>query len=60
MLLELPCAKLFLIFSQVASGESFSSSDYMELTPSWALYGATEEGFDPSDVRVKKERKHGN
>ncbi|BBN12758.1 tRNA wybutosine-synthesizing protein 1 [Marchantia polymorpha subsp. ruderalis] len=43
----------------VASGEPFSSEDYMMQTPSWAVYGAEEGGFDPKEVRVKKERRHG-
>ncbi|KAI7732940.1 hypothetical protein M8C21_025692, partial [Ambrosia artemisiifolia] len=31
----------------VASGKPFGSNDYMALTPSWAVYGANEGGFDP-------------
>ncbi|XP_047329188.1 S-adenosyl-L-methionine-dependent tRNA 4-demethylwyosine synthase [Impatiens glandulifera] len=42
----------------VASGESFDSKDYMVATPSWAVYGATEGGFDPLQARYKKERRH--
>lgn len=49
----------FLDFDQIASGKSFSSEDYMSPTPSWAVYGAEEGGFDPNEVRVKKERRHG-
>lgn len=32
-------------------GSEFSSVDYMAETPHWALKGAVEEGFDPSDSR---------
>lgn len=30
----------------------------MALTPSWAVYGAEEGGFDPDQSRYKKERHH--
>ena len=43
---------------QVASGEPFKSTDYMAPTPSWAVYGAAEGGFDPQHVRYRKERDH--
>lgn len=42
----------------VASGRPFSSRDYMAATPSWAVYGAEEGGFDPDQSRYKKERRH--
>ncbi|KAL8141200.1 LOW QUALITY PROTEIN: hypothetical protein V2J09_007221 [Rumex salicifolius] len=42
----------------VASGQPFSSEDYMAATPSWAVYGAEESGFDPDQTRYKKERRH--
>ncbi|CAN1835769.1 S-adenosyl-L-methionine-dependent tRNA 4-demethylwyosine synthase [Linum perenne] len=42
----------------VASGKPFNSSDYMAATPSWAVYGAEEGGFDPDQLRYKKERHH--
>ena len=32
--------------------------DYMAETPAWAVYGAEEAGFDPTQQRVKKERRH--
>jgi hypothetical protein len=44
---------------QVISGEPFKSQDYMAVTPSWAVYGAEEGGFDPDQSRFKKERRHG-
>lgn len=43
---------------KVAAGEPFSSKDYMASTPSWAVYGAEEGGFDPEQSRFKKERHH--
>ncbi|PIN03748.1 Fe-S oxidoreductase [Handroanthus impetiginosus] len=42
----------------VASGEPFSSKDYTLPTPSWAVYGAEEGGFDPQQSRFRKERHH--
>lgn len=42
----------------VASGRPFDSKDYMAATPSWAVYGAEEGGFDPGQARYKKERHH--
>ncbi|TQD88805.1 hypothetical protein C1H46_025694 [Malus baccata] len=42
----------------VASGKPFDSKDYMAPTPSWAVYGADEGGFDPYQSRYKKERHH--
>ncbi|XP_074280027.1 S-adenosyl-L-methionine-dependent tRNA 4-demethylwyosine synthase [Silene latifolia] len=42
----------------VASGKPFNSSDYMTATPSWAVYGAAEGGFDPDQLRYRKERNH--
>jgi tRNA wybutosine-synthesizing protein 1 len=32
--------------------------EYMTETPAWAEYGSNEAGFDPTQQRVKKERKH--
>ncbi|KAJ0963309.1 hypothetical protein J5N97_028431 [Dioscorea zingiberensis] len=43
----------------VASGKPFKSEDYMAPTPTWAVYGAEEGGFDPHQLRYKKERRHG-
>lgn len=42
----------------VASGKPFDSGDYMAATPSWAVYGADEGGFDPGQSRYRKERHH--
>ncbi|KAK6939459.1 tRNA wybutosine-synthesis [Dillenia turbinata] len=43
---------------KVASGKPFNSQDYMAATPSWAVYGAEEGGFDPDQARYRKERHH--
>ncbi|KAL3639189.1 S-adenosyl-L-methionine-dependent tRNA 4-demethylwyosine synthase [Castilleja foliolosa] len=42
----------------VSAGEPFDSKDYMAPTPSWAVYGAEEGGFDPQQSRFRKERRH--
>ncbi|KAL6995679.1 S-adenosyl-L-methionine-dependent tRNA 4-demethylwyosine synthase [Sarracenia purpurea var. burkii] len=42
----------------VASGKPFDSKDYIAATPSWAVYGAEEGGFDPGQSRYRKERHH--
>lgn len=36
---------------------SFQVEDYTAETPQWALFGASEEGFDPTDTRHRKEKK---
>jgi tRNA wybutosine-synthesizing protein 1 len=37
---------------------TFEVKDYLADTPSWALFGAAEEGFDPTDSRHRKKQKH--
>ena len=37
-----------------ASGEPFSTFDYMQETPAWAQYGAKERGFDPDETRWRR------
>lgn len=44
----------------VASGKEFDSTDYMLPTPSWAVFGAKEAGFDPQETRFRKIRRHRN
>ncbi len=36
----------------------FGVEDYVADTPSWAVFGADEEGFDPTDNRHRKKKKH--
>jgi tRNA wybutosine-synthesizing protein 1 len=31
--------------------------DYIAKTPSWAVYGAAEKGFDPEEERVYRNKK---
>jgi len=38
-------------FHHLAQTAEFVSTDYMERTPSWALIGSTERGFDPNEMR---------
>uniref|UniRef100_A0A3Q3WCM8 S-adenosyl-L-methionine-dependent tRNA 4-demethylwyosine synthase TYW1 n=1 Tax=Mola mola TaxID=94237 RepID=A0A3Q3WCM8_MOLML len=37
--------------------QSFSALDYIAKTPSWALFGAHEQGFDPADTRFQRRNK---
>jgi tRNA wybutosine-synthesizing protein 1 len=41
----------------VASGQSFNDMDYIAPTPSWAVYGAPELGFDPEEQRHYRKKK---
>lgn len=41
------------------SGEMFTDMDYTAPTPSWAVYGAEEEGFDPVETRFYRKGKGG-
>jgi len=43
----------------VRSGEPFDVHEYRAPTPAWALHGAQEEGFDPSDTRLYKKKANG-
>lgn len=37
---------------------AFTVEDYTAETPSWALFGSEEEGFDPTDQRHRRKSKH--
>jgi tRNA wybutosine-synthesizing protein 1 len=37
---------------------AFTVQDYTAETPSWALFGSEEEGFDPTDQRHRRKSKH--
>eukprot|EP01100_Stratorugosa_tubuloviscum_P004931 TRINITY_DN2246_c1_g1_i3.p1 TRINITY_DN2246_c1_g1~~TRINITY_DN2246_c1_g1_i3.p1 ORF type:complete len:619 (-),score=256.87 TRINITY_DN2246_c1_g1_i3:78-1934(-) len=39
------------------SSSNFTSIDYMFETPSWALFGSDERGFDPEDIRFRRKSK---
>ncbi|XP_074045425.1 S-adenosyl-L-methionine-dependent tRNA 4-demethylwyosine synthase TYW1-like [Macrotis lagotis] len=37
--------------------KTFSAKDYMAKTPHWAVFGASERGFDPKDTRFQRKNK---
>jgi len=37
---------------------SYGVEDYSEDTPEWALFGSEAEGFDPTETRFRRKRKH--
>jgi len=39
------------------TGRPFTTMDYLEQTPDWAVYGANEAGFDPNEMRWKRKPK---
>lgn len=41
-----------------ATGETFTAFDYSAPTPSWAVFGAKEEGFAPTETRVRTKGKN--
>lgn len=43
----------------IGSGEPFGALDYILPTPSWAVYGADERGFDPAETRFTKKKGQG-
>ncbi|CAL1571074.1 unnamed protein product [Knipowitschia caucasica] len=47
-------------FEDSGGQKSFSSLDYMAQTPAWALFGAEEQGFDPTDTRFQRRNKTKN
>lgn len=42
--------------SLVEKGEHFTALDYMMETPSWAVFGAKEKGFDPAEERFFRKK----
>ena len=36
--------------------KTFGSLDYVAPTPSWAVYGAKEQGFNPNDIRFRRNK----
>lgn len=47
-------------FELLESGKPFNSLDYVAKTPSWALFGAPEAGFDPNETRFYRKGKNSN
>jgi len=37
---------------------TFGVKEYVADTPDWALFGASEEGFDPTELRHRRKKKH--
>uniref|UniRef100_A0A1A8MVF7 S-adenosyl-L-methionine-dependent tRNA 4-demethylwyosine synthase TYW1 n=1 Tax=Nothobranchius pienaari TaxID=704102 RepID=A0A1A8MVF7_9TELE len=46
--------ELVVVHEESGGQRTFSASDYMSRTPSWALFGAQEQGFDPADTRFQR------
>ncbi|XP_026225958.1 S-adenosyl-L-methionine-dependent tRNA 4-demethylwyosine synthase TYW1 [Anabas testudineus] len=44
-------------YEESGGQQSFSALDYIAKTPSWALFGASEQGFDPADTRFQRRNK---
>ncbi|XP_062363338.1 S-adenosyl-L-methionine-dependent tRNA 4-demethylwyosine synthase TYW1-like [Cinclus cinclus] len=42
---------------QSGGSRTFTAAEYTARTPSWALFGARERGFDPLDVRFQRKNK---
>lgn len=44
-------------YEDSSGSKTFSAKDYMAKTPHWALFGASERGFDPKDMRYQRKNK---
>nr|XP_055202930.1 S-adenosyl-L-methionine-dependent tRNA 4-demethylwyosine synthase TYW1 isoform X2 [Gorilla gorilla gorilla] len=44
-------------YEDSGGSKTFSAKDYMARTPHWALFGASERGFDPKDTRHQRKNK---
>ncbi|XP_070087877.1 S-adenosyl-L-methionine-dependent tRNA 4-demethylwyosine synthase TYW1 isoform X9 [Equus przewalskii] len=44
-------------YEDSGGSKTFSAEDYMAKTPHWALFGASERGFDPKDTRYQRKNK---
>ncbi|XP_068614813.1 S-adenosyl-L-methionine-dependent tRNA 4-demethylwyosine synthase TYW1-like [Brachionichthys hirsutus] len=49
--------QLVKVYEESGGQQSFSSLDYIAKTPSWAVFGAHEQGFDPADTRFQRRNK---
>ncbi|KAK2846626.1 hypothetical protein Q5P01_009625 [Channa striata] len=45
------------VYEDSGGQQAFSTLDYIAKTPSWALFGASEQGFDPADTRFQRRNK---
>jgi tRNA wybutosine-synthesizing protein 1 len=43
-----------------SSGEKFTDMDYAAETPSWAIVGSEEHGFDPEEIRFRRNKSYQN
>ncbi|XP_077775816.1 S-adenosyl-L-methionine-dependent tRNA 4-demethylwyosine synthase TYW1-like isoform X1 [Podarcis muralis] len=48
---------LFRQYEQSGGAKTFTSADYVAPTPQWAVFGAKERGFDPTDTRFQRKNK---
>ena len=39
-----------------ATGETFTTMDYIAPTPDWCVYGSPEHGFDPRELRWRRHK----
>lgn len=44
-------------YEDSGGSKTFGAKDYMAKTPPWALFGASERGFDPKDTRYQRKNK---
>ncbi|NWU33659.1 TYW1 synthase, partial [Hylia prasina] len=44
-------------YERSGGSRTFTAAEYTARTPPWALFGARERGFDPSDVRFQRKNK---
>ncbi|XP_069341740.1 S-adenosyl-L-methionine-dependent tRNA 4-demethylwyosine synthase TYW1 [Eulemur rufifrons] len=44
-------------YEDSGGSKTFGAKDYMAQTPHWALFGASERGFDPKDTRYKRKNR---
>ncbi|XP_049645465.1 S-adenosyl-L-methionine-dependent tRNA 4-demethylwyosine synthase TYW1-like [Suncus etruscus] len=49
--------KLIQEYEDSGGSKTFGAKDYMAKTPPWALFGASERGFDPKDTRYQRKNK---
>nr|KAG5707049.1 hypothetical protein BaRGS_019654 [Batillaria attramentaria] len=43
-------------YNESDGAATFTATDYMAKTPSWAVYGAKEQGFDPEETRYFRKK----
>uniref|UniRef100_A0AAX7UKS4 S-adenosyl-L-methionine-dependent tRNA 4-demethylwyosine synthase TYW1 n=1 Tax=Astatotilapia calliptera TaxID=8154 RepID=A0AAX7UKS4_ASTCA len=49
--------ELIQAYDESGGQQTFSALDYVAKTPSWALFGAQEQGFDPAETRFQRRNK---